>query len=112
MIDSKQLYNSARHLNSTIVYNESWVHFGTGDQIKLEIIERLIEGHLTSNEILFIQQRTNSAQFKKREIVGRIKPILGKENFQLWDISMDKMIQFNAIGVLRLGCKKSLLPGL
>lgn len=111
MIDSKQLYNTARHLNSTIVYDEDWVHFGTGDQIKLDIIQRLINDHLTSNEILFIQQRTNSAQFEKHEIVGIMKPILGKESFQLWDISMNKMIQFNAIGVLRLGCKKSLLPG-
>ncbi|SHH63672.1 hypothetical protein SAMN04488109_4755 [Chryseolinea serpens] len=112
MIDSKQLFNAARHLHSTIVYNEDWVHFGTGDQIKLDMIERLIDDHLTSNEILFIQERTNSAQFKKHEIVGRIKPILGKENFQLWMLSMDKMIQFNAIGVLRLGCKKTLPAGL
>ena len=112
MPDPKQLYTAAQHLNHTIVYTEDWVHFGTGNQIKLDVIERLIDNHLTSDEILFVQHRTNSAQFERQEIVGRIKPILGKESFQLWVTSMDKMIQFDKIGVLRLGRKKSLLAGL
>jgi hypothetical protein len=102
-MESREMYNATSHLTSLVTWDNDWIHFGTDNQIKFELIQKLIEEHLPDKEILLIHGRTTSGQFKKEEIRELIKPLLGKDDFQLWTTPMDKVIQFKRIGVLNVG---------
>lgn len=100
------MYNAAAHLSSMVTWDNDWIHFGTENEIKFDLLKKLIEKHLKEKELLFIQGRTTSGQFKKDEIANKIKPFLGTDDFQLWTVTLDRVIQFKTIGVLLLGQKK------
>jgi hypothetical protein len=104
-MDSREMYNATSHLTSLVTWDKEWIHFGTENEIKFDLLDKLIKDHLKDKELLFIHGRTTSGQFKKEEIINTIKPVLGKEDFQLWTTPMDKVIQFKKIGVLHLGHK-------
>jgi hypothetical protein len=105
-MNSREMYNATRHLSSLVMWDKDWIHFGTEREIKFALLAKLIEEHLNEEELLFIHGRTSSGQFKKEEIVNKIKPFLGTDDYQLWTAAMDKVIQFKKIGVLHLGRQK------
>lgn len=105
-MDSREMYNATNHLTSLIKWDNDWIHFGTGDEIKFDLIKNVIKEHLNDNDLLLIHHRTNSGQYNQKGIIDRITPILGQEDFQLWTMLMDKVIQFKKMGVLNLGQKK------
>ncbi len=105
-MSSREMYNSTHFLTSSIAWDNDWIHFGTADEIKFDLLGRLIRDHLSSEELLFIYGRTTSGQYQKEEIFKIIKPILGKDDFYLWTVALDKVIEFSRIGVLHLGHKK------
>ena len=102
---SREMYNATNHLTALVTWDNDWIHFGTENEIKFDLLEKLIKDHLNDNDLLFIHHRTNSAQYSQKVIIGTIAPILWKEDFQLWTAPMDKVIQFKKIGVLNLGQK-------
>jgi hypothetical protein len=102
-MDSREMYNATAHLSSLITWDEDWIHFGTEKEIKFDLLEKLIEEHLSGKDFLFIHGRTTSMQLKNEELIKTIRPFLGTDDFQLWNVTMDKVIRFNKIGVLHLG---------
>jgi len=104
MMDSKQLYIVAGRLSSTLTWDD-WVHFGTGKEIKNGLIEELVDDFLADDILNFVHVRQDSGQVKRFEIKEKIAELLGQENFQLWNSSMTKAIDFNRIGILKLGRK-------
>jgi hypothetical protein len=105
-MDSREMYNATTHLTSLVTWDKDWIHFGTENEIKFDLLEKLIEDRLKDKELLLIHGRTTSRQLKKEEIVNKIKPLLGTDDFQLWTVTMDRVIQFKKIGVLNVGQKK------
>jgi hypothetical protein len=105
-MDSREMYNATNHLTTLVTWDKDWVHFGTEDEVKFDLVKTLIKDHLNDNELLFIHHRTNSGQYNHKIIIDSITHLLGKEDFLLWTTTMDKVIEFNKIGVLRLGQKK------
>lgn len=104
-MDSKLIYNATIHLGTLITW-EDWIYFGRESEINVVQIEKFIDIHLKSNEVLFVSGRNNSGEYKGDKIIEVINPILGKEDFKLWNISMEKVIEFSKIGVLRFGSIK------
>ena len=107
-MDSRQLYKAAEHLRTTLTWEKDWIHFGTGNQVKYDIIEDLITHFLKDDQINLIYERTNSGAFEGIKILPMIKELLGKSNFELWNGSMERAIRFNQIGVLLKGEKNAL----
>ena len=107
-MDSRQLYKAAEHLGTTLTWDKDWIHFGTGNEIKYDLIENLITDFLQGEQIYFVHERTNSGTFETVKILPKIKELLGKTNFELWSNSMERAIQFNRIGVLLKGEKNAL----
>lgn len=105
-MDSRQLYKAAEHLGSTLNWESDWIHFGTANEVKYDIIEDLILNFLQSDQINFVHERTNSGTIEVSKILPTIKSLLGEINFELWDSSMERAIQFNRIGVLLMGKKR------
>ncbi|WP_194776948.1 hypothetical protein [Pararhodonellum marinum] len=105
-MDSREMYNATSHMIQLVIWDKDWIHFGTENEIKFDLLEKLIKDHLKDEELLFIYGRTTSEQLKKEKIIEKIKPLLGTDEFQLWSPTMDNVIQFNKIGVLKVGQKK------
>ena len=104
-MDSRLLYSAASHLDSIIKWDMDWIHFGTGETIQFDLIIKIINEFLKDEDINFVYKRENSGSYKRTEIIMQIKSLLGHDNFQLWNMSMDKVIKFNKIGVLQIGNK-------
>ncbi|MTI41087.1 hypothetical protein [Fulvivirga lutimaris] len=104
-MDSRQIYKAAEHLGTTLTWEKDWIHFGTGDEVNIHLIDDFIVNFLQSDQINFVHERTNSATIEVSKILPTIKDLLGKSNFELWNDSMERAIQFNRIGVLLKGEK-------
>jgi hypothetical protein len=88
-MDSREMYNATAHLSSLITWDRDWIHFGTEKEIKFDLLEKLIEEHLSGKDLLFIHGRTTSSQLKNEEIIKTIRPFLGTDDFQLWTVTLD-----------------------
>lgn len=104
-MDSRQLYKAAEHLGKTMTWVKAWIHFGTANEIKYDLIDDLIKNFLQSDHIKFVHERTNSGTIISLDVHPKIKDLLGRSNFELWNDSMERAIQFNRIGVLLKGEK-------
>jgi hypothetical protein len=104
-MDSKQLYVAAGHLTSTINWDKDWIHFGTGTDLKKDLINDFIDKFLIDDTLNLVHGRQDSGMHLKNEIKEKILNLLGQDNFQLWNESLTKVIDFNRIGVLKLGRK-------
>jgi hypothetical protein len=104
-MDSKQLYNTAKHLNTVITWEKDWIHFGTGKEAKLGLILELVDSFFSGETVTLVHDRQNSREHAKAEVMFEIKNLLGQENFQLCDEKLTKVIKFDKIGVLKLGQK-------
>jgi hypothetical protein len=104
-MDSKQLYVAAGHLSSNIDWDKDWIHFGTGTDLKKDLVDELIDKFLIDETLNLVHGRQDSGRHFKDEVKNKILDLLGKENFQLWNESLTKVIEFNRIGVLKLGRK-------
>ena len=97
------MYNATHHMASQVRWSNDWIHFGTDEEVKFELVRQLIDANLGDGEILFIHKWTTSAKYKRERVEEVINPLLGRENFQLWTPPMDKVIKFAAMGVLNVG---------
>jgi hypothetical protein len=107
-METRLLYNVAAHLSTVIIWDHDWIHFGTGKDININLINTLIDEYLASEDLHFVYKRNNSGTYKRTEIITIIENLLGQVEFQLWNMSMDRVIKFDEIGVLLLGRKKLL----
>ena len=82
-----------------------WIYCGAGDDVKKEFVQNIINEHFTEIELYVAHERNNSFLTTKDNVIAAIKNILGKENFAIWDKSFNKVVDFNKIGVLRIGKK-------
>lgn len=105
-MDSRQLYKAAEHLGTTLTWEKEWIYFGTTNEVKYELIEDLINNFLEGDEINLVHERTNSGTIETTKVLPAIKELLGKSNFELWNYSIERAIQFNRIGVLLKGKKR------
>ena len=104
-MDSRQLYMAADHLRGTLNWEKDWFHFGTGEKIKFELIKELVVSFLDSKQLNLVCERTTSGTIENDEVMTKIKELLGTKDFQLWNQSMNRSIQFKSMGVLLKGQK-------
>lgn len=104
-MDSRELYKATERLKNTISWNSDWIHFGTDHEIDYNLIKGTINKIFGLQDFYLVLERTNSRQIKNSQIFNEIKELLGKSNFQMWNLELSKAIEFSKIGVLRIGEK-------
>lgn len=104
-MDSKQLYIASKYLSGVLTWEKDWIHFGTGNDIKRQLISDEIKYFLHSDQIHLIQGRSNSVTIEKADCIQMIDELLGRVSFSVWSKEMDRAILFNHIGVFRKGEK-------
>lgn len=57
MMDSRQPYKAAAQLSKVVSWDKEWIHFGTADQIKFNVIQNLIATFLNDDQIVLVHSR-------------------------------------------------------
>jgi hypothetical protein len=83
--------------------DSEWIYFGDGTNVKKTIVVEIINTHFIESRLLVSWTRQESFQVERDEIEKSIERILGLESFLIWDTNFKKVIEFNHIGVLRVG---------
>jgi len=97
-MESRDIYNRSR---KTIQWEEKWIHIGTGQKIKLEQLTSHIDDQFQIEKTLILKRgRRNSEETQKKNILIKIKNLIGLEDFELWNKQFDKAIKFNKLGVI------------
>lgn len=108
-MNSRLIYISNEKLKPLVSWpllNDSeWIYFGVGNELNLELISKAIDRHFYEKILYVSWKRDESFECSKTEIINSIKPLLGIEDFTIWDNSFKSVIEFNKIGVLRCGKK-------
>ncbi|WP_055443001.1 hypothetical protein [Lacinutrix himadriensis] len=106
-MEPRLIYSATDFLKSKLLWkktnNEEWIHFGTGNDIDYNIVNKSISEYLSGEDIYLVYDRTNSGIFKEEQFQKLFKSILGNKNFYLWNKELTKAIEFNYVGILRFG---------
>ncbi len=106
-MDSRLLYKATEALSHKLDWHnsgtEEWIHFGTGERVNRNLVTIKISEHLGNEDIYLVFESTNSGPLTNPETEKLFNRILGNNSFFLWNAQLDKAIEFNRIGTLRLG---------
>jgi len=105
-MDSKELYIATTHLSGKMTWDKEWTYFGDGDaEIKSEVVRELIDNFLADEFLNLVHGRRNSGRFERNDVNTKMKALLMKENFQIWNDDLTKVVSFRKMGVLISGRK-------
>ncbi len=106
-MDSKSLYISTRYLFSKVSWIQhgpnEWISLWAGNEIHEQLINDLFIKNFPDQEVYLVQGRNNTKPTSLKHIMVTIKPLLGTETFEIWNLNLTLLIEFNKIGVLRIG---------
>jgi len=107
MLESRELHKAASYLLHKVdwldVPNE-WKHHGLQDELNLDLILSFVEQHCPGYDSLYlVDQRENSRALARSELKSILLSIIGQSNFFLWNLELTRVIEFQKMGVLRLG---------
>lgn len=97
-----KLHHKIKWLNPTIE-NGAWVYVGNALETRKEFIFKCVNGHFTDDELYISWTRAGSCKVPKESIEAAVDDILGIYDFSIWDTKFKRVIEFNKIGIMRLG---------
>ncbi len=80
-----------------------WVYCRIGNDTKEDVIDKALNEYFQDSMLYFVSTRKESSQINKQDIIERIKKELGQNELVIWDINFKRVIEFNKIGVMRIG---------
>lgn len=83
--------------------DSEWIHIGTGKKLDRKLIGGKIDTHIGSKLLFVCSTRTTSHQIDKNLFETQLNSLVDISDFTLWDEEFKRVIEFNHIGVLRLG---------
>lgn len=107
MLDSRLLHKTVSHLIQSVTWLDGplidWKYHGLDNDLNFERIRSAIDNHLKSSQIYLVYNRTDSSAYNRNELESHLNGIIGCNDFTLWNIELTRVIEFNKIGVYRLG---------
>ena len=107
MLDSRLLHKTVSHLKPKVNWLDGplndWKLHGLNEELNLERITSSIDNHFKAGPIYLVNERTNSKAYTREELNNAVLKVIGKYDFTIWNIALDRVIEFNKIGVFRLG---------
>ena len=107
MLESRLLHKTASYLLHKVDWFDlpnEWKHHGLNEELNFTLILSFVDQHFPHAEVLyFVDQRTNSRAIDRKELQDALDSLIGQSNFFLWNTEITKVIEFNEMGVLRLG---------
>lgn len=108
-MDSRLLYAAINSLKHTIDWNlnseSEWMHIGIGNELKKETLLEKISHLFNKDKIFIVKGRESSREIKVVDFEQKLFSEIGKIDFILCNEKLSKFIEFNKIGVFRIGKK-------
>jgi hypothetical protein len=104
-MDSKNIFILSQTYSNKINWEKvnpdsEWTFIG-GDKMKAkDLLDSFFNNELS---LYLIIDRHNSKQDNKPYIFEKIKEYLEQRDFLIWDLNFNKIIEFNKVGVYRVG---------
>jgi hypothetical protein len=109
IMDSKNIYISSQVFSRKTLWlrnhsaDSEWFFIGS-DTLKLNV---LIDSFFAEEQTLYLAtDRNNSMQLPKFELLEKAYSFIEKLDFSIWDLGFKKVIEFDKIGVYRIGEQK------
>ena len=104
-MDSKNIYISSQTYLKNVAWiknnsDTEWIYIGN-DTLKIRLlIDSFFEHEL---QFYFVNDRHNSKRTNKEQILENTKDYLENNDFLIWNLRFNRVIEFNKIGVYRIG---------
>ena len=103
MVDAKLIYSASEGLKRKVMWSE-WQYCGEINMVKFNFVNDQINNHFSTQNVLCVcYTRQHSFETLKSGFIDTAKSLLGSKDFLVWDPNFKKVIEFNKIGVLRVG---------
>lgn len=105
-MDSRIIYESSKTFGPKIKWTRKgnskseWLYF---DLQNPEIIENIINDFFITDTLHISLGRHDSYTEDKNVVFSKIKPLIGKTDFKIWNEPFTKAIEVSTIGVYRTG---------
>ena len=106
-MESRLIYLLGNSVNCKWQINNEheWIHIGIDEELNKEKVIKQIDKILKGENFFIVLGRTNSKEMNKSELEKEVFSRIGKENFRLSDLKFEKIIEFNNIGIMRVGTR-------
>ena len=108
-MDSRLIYAGAKmrqNINWKIASEDESIHIGTGEGIKRELVLQKLEETFNDENVFISLGRRDSKELKTEEFESEVLARIGELGFIVCNKTFTKFIDFNPIGVLRIGEKR------
>lgn len=107
-MDSKLIYSASEGIKYKIIWvkktpDSEWIYIGEKNNLNKQILRDTINEYFDDTTLLIAVNRKDSIHINKIDVFERIEKIIGIQDFKIWDIKFNRVIEFNKIGVMRLG---------
>ena len=109
-LDSKNINISFKRYSNDINWvmcgESEWIYVGAEEELDEAKITKLLNSFFEESELYLITDRHNSLLIQKEEAVTKVLEFINKHNPALANTDFSKIMEFNKIGVVRLGNRK------
>ena len=106
-MESRLIYISNEKLKPLLkwplINDSEWEYFGAEFEADKKLVEITINNYFEDDQLYIAHKRNDSFKCYKNDVMAAVETLLGFENFIIWNISFDRAIEFNSIGVFRRG---------
>jgi hypothetical protein len=83
--------------------DSEWIYSGLHEDFKKELVVESIMRHFRNDITLYLKlERKNSMSISRSDLISRLTGLIGKD-IRIWDDKFEHVIEFNKVGVFRLG---------
>ncbi len=108
-MESRSIYEFNKiYLNKVIwniFQNQSEWHFIGNENVSEEKIRKIIDQNFSDDNLYMVLNRNNSQEISKTEISKKILKIYRDVNFTIWNMTFQKIVEFNNNGIFRIGTR-------
>lgn len=82
-----------------------WKYLGIDENINETDIESIINKFFKTDNFNLIISRNESLNIDKNELLTKVLKIFRSTDFTIWDTNFNKIVEFNKIGIYRIGVR-------
>jgi hypothetical protein len=106
-MDAHLIYTVANRLISHVTWQPTedigWLYCGLSDDLKTDLLDESINKHFQDQKIYLILYRKETCEIATVDAIATIASTIDKRDFSLWNLDFKKVMDFNKIGIFRIG---------
>jgi len=108
-MDGNAILSAARHHQDLITWirdgENEWRYCGVGPELNLKLVSTVIADHFPTSEIYYVGERPDCSPVSRNSACDYVRDHLKTGSGSLWSPQFDRVIEFSAVGVFRLGSR-------